>query len=73
ANLPPVCTIKIFTIDGDLVREIEHNFEPSHPLASHDTWDVITRNTQKPVSGLYYWTVESPDRETQVGKLVIIM
>jgi len=73
ANLPPVCTIKIFTLDGDLVREIEHNFELGHPLASHDTWDVITRNTQKPVSGLYYWTVESPDRETQVGKLVIIM
>ncbi len=73
ANLPPKCTIRIFTLDGDLVREIEHNYAPSDPNASHETWNLITRNTQLVVSGLYYWTVESEDGETQIGKLVIIM
>jgi hypothetical protein len=34
---------------------------------------VITRNTQRVVSGLYYWSVEVPGGETQIGKLVIIM
>jgi hypothetical protein len=72
ANLPPTCTIKIFTLDGDLVREIEHDFSPTDPAASHDTWDLITRNRQLVVSGLYYWTVEGANGSTQVGKLVIL-
>lgn len=73
ANLPPVCTISIFTIDGDLVREINHDLDPEDPLANHDTWDLITRNTQLVVSGLYYWTVEDDKGNTQIGKLAIIM
>jgi hypothetical protein len=73
ANLPPRCTIRIYTIDGDLVRELKHDVDPSDPLYNHDTWDLITRNTQLVVSGLYYWTVESPDGRTQVGKLAIIL
>ncbi|MFH1372570.1 MAG: hypothetical protein ABII79_02075 [bacterium] len=73
ANLPARCTIRIHTLDGDLVREIIHHKDPSDPNASHDVWDLITRNTQLVVSGLYYWSVEMEDGETQIGKLVIIM
>ncbi len=73
ANLPAKCKISIYTIDGDLVKEILHDKDPSDPTASHDSWDMITRNTQLVVSGLYYWTVESEGRETQIGKLAIIM
>jgi hypothetical protein len=71
ANLPPKCTIRIFSLDGDLVRELVHDEDPASPSASHDTWDLISRNTQLVVSGLYYWVVESPER-TQMGKLAII-
>lgn len=73
ANLPPRCTIRIFTVDGDLVKTIEHNMSPDDPNSSYDEWDLITRNTQMVVSGLYYWTVEADGRETQIGKLAIIM
>lgn len=73
ANLPPKCTIKIFTLDGDLVRQIDHDMNPGDPNAVHAEWDLITRNTQMVVSGIYYWTVEEPNGETQIGKLVIIM
>ena len=73
ANLPPKCTIKIFSLDGDLIREIEHDVDPSDPTSGHERWNLITRNTQLTVSGLYYWTVEAPGEETQIGKLVIIM
>lgn len=72
-NLPPVCTIRIFTIDGDMVREINHNTAPGDPRSMHEPWDLVTRNVQMVVSGIYYWTVESPDGDTQVGKLVVIM
>jgi len=70
-NLPPKCKISIFSLDGDLIREIEHEMPPDHPKSGHDSWDLITRNTQSVVSGLYYWVVES-DVRTQIGKFVII-
>ncbi len=73
ANLPAKCTIRIHTLDGDLVREIVHDMDPGDPNASHEVWDLITRNTQLTVSGLYYWSVETEDGEVQIGKLVIIM
>jgi hypothetical protein len=72
ANLPPKCTIRVYSLDGDFVREIVHDFDPDDPLANHDTWDLITRNFQQAVSGLYYWTVEDDNGHTQIGKLVII-
>lgn len=71
-NLPPECTIRIFTIDGDMVRQIDHNCVTDSPECMHAEWDLITRNTQAVVSGIYYYSIES-DRGSQVGKLVIIM
>ncbi|KAA3636231.1 MAG: hypothetical protein DWP97_03155 [Calditrichaeota bacterium] len=73
ANLPPKCEIKIFSLDGDLVRHLSHDVPESDPTHTHHEWDLITRNTQLVVSGLYYWTVEFPNGETQIGKFVIIM
>jgi hypothetical protein len=73
ANLPAKCMIRIHTLDGDLVREIAHDMNPDDPASSHDEWDLITRNTQMVVSGIYYWSVERENGETHMGKLVIIM
>lgn len=73
ANLPARCTISIFSLDGDLVRQIEHDYAVSDPNGMHDSWDLITRNTQLAVSGLYYWVVEAEDGRTQLGKLVLIL
>ncbi len=72
ANLPPKCTINIWTLDGDRVRTIEHDKPISDPTYSRERWDLINRNFQIIVSGLYYWTVEAPDKETQIGKLVVL-
>ena len=71
-NLPHKCTIRIFSIDGDLIRKIDHDFQPGDPQAMHDSWDLITRNTQEIVSGIYYFSVES-GYGNQIGKIVIIM
>jgi len=81
ANLPPHCSITIFTIDGDIIKEIEHDidnpptdyFRSSCFTSTTDCWNMITRNTQLVVTGLYYYTIEIPGGETQIGKLVIIM
>ncbi|UCG62726.1 MAG: hypothetical protein JSV52_05425 [Candidatus Zixiibacteriota bacterium] len=73
ANLPPRCNIYIYSIDGDLIRKLVHDMDPSDPNHRHHTWNMITRNTQMVVSGLYYWLVEAEDGTTQMGKLVIIL
>jgi hypothetical protein len=72
-NLPPKCTIRIHSLDGDLVRELRHDMDPSLPTSRDHEWDLVSRNTQMIVTGLYYWTVESPDGSVQMGKLVILM
>ncbi len=73
ANLPARCTIRIFSLDGDLIREIRHDFDPSDPNSSYHEWDLVTRNIQLVVSGLYYWVVEDNSGRTQIGKLVILL
>ncbi len=71
-NLPPVCDIHIYSLDGDLIRTVEHRFPEGGPRSMHDKWDLITRNIQVAVSGIYYYVIETPDGETQMGKLVLI-
>ncbi|MGH8016603.1 MAG: hypothetical protein ACREBV_10455, partial [Candidatus Zixiibacteriota bacterium] len=71
-NLPPKCTISIFSLDGDLIRELTHDVPAGDPTSTHAEWDLITRNRQIVVSGIYYWTVEIPDGKTQIGKLVVL-
>jgi hypothetical protein len=71
ANLPKVCTIRIFSIDGDLIKQIDHNEPEGGPGSQEEVWNVISRNTQAVVTGIYLWHVES-DMGEQLGKLVII-
>jgi len=71
ANLPNVCKISIFSLDGDLIGTVRHNFPNGGPEAMHDWWDLSTRSGLTVTSGLYYWVVES-DTRTQIGKLVIL-
>ncbi len=71
-NLPPRATIRIYSLDGDIIREFVHEeggiFSPTSSTA---WWDLISLNTQAIVSGIYLYSVES-DQGTQIGKIVII-
>jgi len=71
ANLPPVCKIRIYTLAGDLVQEIDHYYPGGGPGSQEETWNMISRNTQSITSGIYIWCVRS-DQTEQLGKLVII-
>jgi hypothetical protein len=71
ANLPKVCTIRIFSVDGDLIKQLDHNRPDGGPGSQHEVWNVISRNTQAVVTGIYLWHVQSEMGE-QIGKLVIM-
>ena len=60
--------LRIFTLAGDLVREIEHDGTGGDGTA---WWNLVTRNGQDAVSGVYLFSVES-DMGTYVGKFVIV-
>jgi len=70
-NLPNVCMISIFSLDGDLIGKKDHNFPEGGPEAMHDWWNLVSRSGLAVESGLYYWVVESATR-SQIGKFVII-
>jgi len=73
ANLPAKCRIRIYSLDGDLIREMDHDFDPSDPNSSYHEWDLVTRNVQRVTSGIYYWVVEDDRGHSQIGKLVILL
>jgi hypothetical protein len=60
--------IKIFTLGGDLVQELDHDGTSGDGEAP---WNLISRNGQDIESGVYLFTVDS-SRGHQIGKFVII-
>ncbi len=68
-NLPARCTIKIFTVAGDLVDTVEHD----SAVSGQEFWDVLSIKGRAIASGLYVYAVEDlASGEVQRGKLVII-
>ncbi len=71
-GLPSGWILRIFTIDGDLVKEI-HEGEAPYTLAPGVAyWDIISRNTQAVVSGVYIYVVDGDNGYHELGKLAII-
>jgi hypothetical protein len=60
--------IRIFTLAGDLVRVLKNDGDRDIGQAK---WDLISRNGQDIVSGIYLFTVESR-YGSQVGKFAIL-
>lgn len=66
-NVPTQCTVKIFTVSGDLVWETSHN-TPSGNIE----WDVTNRDSQPVSSGVYLYRLETPDGDAVFGRIVVI-
>jgi len=67
-NLPAKCTIRIFTLDGDLVQTLEKD----DPNNSRLRWDMLTRSIQSIASGIYFYSVKDDKDNKFVGKFVIV-
>ncbi|MFH1680925.1 MAG: hypothetical protein ABIH26_09815 [Candidatus Eisenbacteria bacterium] len=77
ANLPRRCTIRIFTLAGDLVDTIEFDsatyratdnavlYDPDFPApvlsGGLAAWDLLTREDQSIASGLYVFSVDNAE------------
>ncbi len=74
-NLPARCTIRIFNLNGELVRTLKHSETSAsgivNDLGGDEWWNVLNDFHQLVASGVYIFHVES-DVGEQVGKFVII-
>ncbi len=65
-HLPAECTIRIYTLAGDLVQVIEHD----NGTGTED-WDMLNENQQGIVPGVYFYHVDS-DYGQKLGKFAVI-
>jgi len=65
-HLPDQCTIRIYTLAGDLVRAVEHD----NGTGTED-WDLLNKDQQGIVPGVYYYHVDS-EYGQKLGKFAII-
>jgi hypothetical protein len=74
-NLPTECTIKIYTIAGDLVKTLTHAEPYQGGFDNHTRgtayWNLQTENNQKVTTGVYVFRVVSPFGEA-VGRFAVI-
>jgi hypothetical protein len=74
-NLPNECTIRIFNLNGELVRTIMHSETSEggvgNDLGGDEWWDILSENRQLVASGVYIYHIDSEVGE-QVGKFVIV-
>ncbi|MFA5833214.1 MAG: hypothetical protein WDA22_07035 [Bacteroidota bacterium] len=66
-NLPRECTVRIYTITGDLVQTLRKNDNTSYL-----TWDLLSSESARIGYGVYIYHVETPTGGTKIGRLGII-
>lgn len=70
-NLPPQCTIRIYSLAGDLLATLEHDYPGRSAIKHSESWNMVTRNIQAIASGVYLFSVTSA-QGTYVGKFAVI-
>ena len=76
-NLPPICTIKIYTISGEHVKTIEHNSGGNINQAMFDgseIYNLLNKDNSDIAYGVYLWQVDAKASGlgTKTGKFAVI-
>jgi len=74
-KLPTKCTIKIYTVSGDLVDTIEHDetLTSSDGKYGVDIWDLLTKNGQRVQSQTLVALIETPDGATATRQFSVVV
>ncbi len=68
-NLPRICTIRIYTLNGHLVDTIEHNSTADNGMKA---WDLLSSEGSEISYGIYLYHVDAPGVGTHVGRFSVI-
>lgn len=74
-NLPSKCTIKIFTVNGDLVRTMQHDelTSPEPNKYSMEIWDLLSKNRQRVSSQTLIAQIETPNGAKVLKPFTVII
>ncbi len=67
-NLPSQCTIRIYTVNGDLVRTLQHRGLEN----GTKRWDLVSKDGLEVAFGLYVYHIDAPGIGEKMGKFAII-
>jgi len=67
-HLPAVCTIRIYTVNGELVQTIQHNSIAD----GSQSWNLNTKDGIEVAYGVYIYQIDAPGIGTKIGKFAII-
>jgi hypothetical protein len=70
-RLPAKCTIKIFTVSGQLVTTLEHRHE-SKAQDGTESWNMLTKDNLDIAYGLYIYHIKAPGIGEKIGKFAVI-
>ena len=68
-HLPTKCTIRIYTVQGELINTIEHNASFYNSTAK---WNMLTKDNLDIAYGVYVYHVDAGDLGSFVGKFAVI-
>ncbi|MBU4444288.1 hypothetical protein KJ656_04285 [bacterium] len=67
-HLPGKCTIKIYTLVGELIATIEHDSASQ----GYEFWNMRTYNDQFIAPGVYLYYISTPDGDKALGRFLVI-
>jgi len=67
-NVPAECTLRIYTVAGDLIWEDQYN----NQTAGNIEWDVKNQSGEEVASGIYVYKIENPNGDHVYGRLIVI-
>ena len=66
-NLPQKCTIRIYTVTGELVNTIEKD-----DLTDYAIWNLLSNEAQALSYGIYLYHIDAPGIGQKIGRFAII-
>lgn len=66
-NLPRDCTVRIYTITGELVRRLD-----KHDDTNYLNWDLLSDESARISYGIYIYQIETPSGGKKIGRLGVI-
>ena len=69
-NLPPKCSIRIYTLSGQHVKTIEHDVGIAD--RGEAIWDMTTKEAMDIGFGVYIYHVDAGEHGEKIGKFAVI-
>ena len=68
-HLPPQCTIRIYTITGQLVQTLHHQSTIDDGQLA---WDLVSKDGMNIAYGIYIYHVDAPEIGEHIGRFAVI-